>query len=65
MATKKLNNVLIYIKELLESNEILDVDSKKSILLYFLNLKITRNVDIEICFCLVNFFLRRIGRIKT
>jgi hypothetical protein len=37
-------------KELLESNEILDVDSKKSIFLDFLDSKITRNVDIEIYF---------------
>jgi hypothetical protein len=38
-------------KELLESNEILFVDSKKSIFLYFQGMKITRDVDIEICGC--------------
>jgi hypothetical protein len=52
-------------KELLESNDILDVDSKKSIFLYFLGLKITRDVDIEICGCEVNFFLQGISKIKT
>jgi hypothetical protein len=45
-------------KELLESNEILVVDSKKSILLYILDLQITRDVDIEICGCEMNFFLQ-------
>jgi hypothetical protein len=39
------------VKELLELNKVLDIDSKKSILLLFLGFMITRDVDIDICGC--------------
>jgi hypothetical protein len=52
-------------KELLKLNMVLEVDSKKSILLPFLGFTIIRDVDIDICGCKVNFFLRRICIIKT
>jgi hypothetical protein len=38
-------------KELLELNKVLEVDSKKSILLPFLGFMIIRDVDIDICGC--------------
>jgi hypothetical protein len=39
-------------KELLELNKVLDIDSKKSIILLpFLDFRITRDVDIDICGC--------------
>ena len=52
-------------KELLELNKVLEVDIKKSILLPFLGFIIIRNVDIDICDYLVNFFLQGISIIKT
>jgi hypothetical protein len=36
-------------KELLELNKVLEVDSKKSIFLPFLGFTIIRDVDIDIC----------------
>jgi hypothetical protein len=38
-------------KELLELNKVLEVDSKKSILLLFLGFTNIRDVDIDICGC--------------
>jgi hypothetical protein len=38
-------------KELLELNKILEVDSKKSTLLPFLGFTIIRDVNIDICGC--------------
>jgi hypothetical protein len=38
-------------KELLELNKVLEVDSKKSILLPFLGFTIIRDVNIDICGC--------------
>jgi hypothetical protein len=50
--SKKIENVFyFFMKDLLESNEIWFVNSKKSIFLYFMGLKITSDVNIEICGC--------------
>jgi hypothetical protein len=51
--SKNIENVFFFsMKELLELNKGLDIDSKKSIILLpFLGFRITRDVDIDICGC--------------
>jgi hypothetical protein len=52
-------------KDLLDLDKLLTVDSKKCVLLYFLGFKVTRGVDFQICGCEVNFLLQGIFALKT
>jgi hypothetical protein len=47
-------------KDLLDLDKLLTVDSKKCVLLYFLGFKVTRGVDFQICGSEVTFLLQGI-----
>jgi hypothetical protein len=48
-------------RDLLDLDKLLTVDSKKCVFLYFLDSKVTRVVDIQICGCEVIFLLQKIS----
>ena len=52
-------------KDLLDLDKLLNVNSKKCVLLYFLDFNVTRGIDIQICGCEVIFLLKGISTLKT
>jgi hypothetical protein len=64
--SQKLGNVLFFcIKDLLDLDKLLTIDSRKCVILYFLGFKVTRGVDIQICGFEVTFLLQGISTLKT